>query len=105
METKVNQDLREFLNFHFEMLEKNVDKISHKMERVENAVFVSNGKPSILARLDSLEKQAAEAEEKVTRGRGERIALWTSVGIAILTVVAPKLLQGLAWVAKSVATP
>ena len=95
----ISPDMREFLSFHFGSIEKEMEKFAAKQDKMEAALFISNGKPSMVAEISDLKRQIGEnagkineIEAKRAKKKAETMALWVAIGIVFLTVVAPKLL-------------
>ena len=95
----INPDLRDFLSFHFSSIEKEMEKLSTKQDKMESALFISNGKPSLVSRMTDNETKLLELQGKINEvvnaketKKKEQYALWIAIVIVFLTAMAPKIL-------------
>lgn len=99
--------LEKKLDAGFATADAKVEKITSAVESLVHTISISNGRPSLISRIDQLEAAAASAEAARKAARTDRMALWIGCGIAFFTLVLPKCLGWVAVAAKavSVTTP
>lgn len=84
------------INDKLDLIIEKQREIREKTEEVYTTVKVSNGKPSLLARVDKLE-DIIEKEEKTSLSRKSYyIGVASIIFTAIVTIVAPKIITSVA---------
>lgn len=92
------QNMHEHYIFRFDQLEKKIDKTNESIEKLVNVTLIGNGKPSILHRLDDVEKECfgckiakeKEAEER----KADRKKMWFALGSMLFVFFLPKIWIG-----------
>jgi hypothetical protein len=89
-----DKDAKELLDFRFQTLDEKLDGIADTLKNMETFLYVGNGKPSLKARVETLETAADDSKKRSFEDWKVRVA----VGLAILGAVLPNVVKGAAWV-------
>lgn len=76
--TEIRQELKAILEIQKETATK-VDELYHR-------IFVSNGKPSLVATVESLDERVDKLEQAVGLEKQNRIELWHGILLALVSV-------------------